>query len=186
LGLEFKLNGNKEVDPKTVSTFLLSFDKLQLTPKYLDEDSSIDITVEIELEDGTMNTKKATGITFTNGEKITMENIKNRSSDLSEILIEGFSTSKSFVSGTVRIYVDHRDINRKNYSQTFIVSDGTPLGNVKGTDLYLQKGSVANEVWSSTSKARKIWEAGTPDIPYTNSSKQMDVYKRWESEYLGA
>jgi hypothetical protein len=76
----------------------------------------------IELDDGTSTEKTLRNISFTNGETIEFKN-KNMTTDISTLILDGIKTDNSFLTGNIKIDINHPDINTNNkYSQYFTLT----------------------------------------------------------------
>jgi hypothetical protein len=153
VGIEFELSTSPDEKPINVDSILVRFTKLELTPQYLDESEEIDVTVDLETDEGSSVTKNASGIEFKNGECLDLSKIQSRSgADISDIVLDGISRSGSAIYGTCSFTVSHANISDKSYQKRFIISQqSTIVEGFEDNDLteYTTKGS---NNWSITSQ----------------------------------
>lgn len=66
IGLDFEISDSAiNSDPSTVNSFLINFDRLKITPQYLDDDQDITITVILKIEGKDISKRKRRGLAFT-------------------------------------------------------------------------------------------------------------------------
>jgi hypothetical protein len=160
LGLDFALsNPDANTDPSSVNTLTVKFDKLELVPKYLDSSESLKVTAKVELEDGTTSRKKAESIGFRNGQVIDLNHIENESKDISTLLIDGFTTNKSLLTGVVKLTVSHPDISDDSYEKRFSISNENSIED-------FEDGTIDLESWPNSPQ----WSGNTGYLSTTTDS----------------
>jgi hypothetical protein len=184
IGLDFEISDSAiNSDPSTVNSFLINFDRLKITPQYLNDDQDITITVILKIEGEDISKKKATGVSFRNGETITSEKIYSRSgTDISSVLGDGFSTNKSFLTGDVEIIIEHQDISKKSYNESFTVTNsriqsiGFESGDFTGWSGELSEWSiVSSPVYEGSFAARSTGDTDTAIFYEDFLTRQGDI-----------
>lgn len=122
--LEFEISKIDSYNPSDTKTILVSFSSFKLTPVYLDESEAIDLTIEINIEGDNMVTREASDINFRNGEIIDTKSVEQQSgTSIDDLLVDGLDKSGSRLEGRVLISVNHKDISRRTYQETFEIID---------------------------------------------------------------
>lgn len=114
LGLEFKIS-IPDGTPSNIDSILLNFEKLEITPHYIDDNQDINLTVEVEAGNDGINTKSS-NISVVNG---VTEEVSNR---FNPLLVDNFSSDPEYISGRVKVTVDHSSVSDQ-YQQSFIISE---------------------------------------------------------------
>jgi hypothetical protein len=124
VGLNFELSiSDLNVNPSSLESLVVKFDRLNITPQHLDESRSISVTVKLELENGMKAKETADNISFSNGETINLNNITTQSTDISTLLIDGINTTESSISGNINIQINQTTNSLKSYKDTFVIED---------------------------------------------------------------
>lgn len=116
VGVNFELSDVPNKNPEDVDRLTVDFSKLEVTPQYLDESESMQITVSLNLDDHGKDESDPTSVSVTNG-------VTERLSDDVEPLVVDIVDPDITISGTVNINVDHPDIQDRYRSQ-FNVNTG--------------------------------------------------------------
>lgn len=125
VGLEFELS-RPDVNPSNVDEVILNFTKFRLSPQYLDESKTMDVSVSVSIEGQEPVTKTANNIGFSNGELLTGDKIEQRSNTgISSIRSLNIETSKDILAGEVLVTLDHADLSDSSYRRSFALSKTT-------------------------------------------------------------
>lgn len=117
LGLEFNLNQVERKQPSNTDSVLLNFNKFQITPRYINTNEDLSLTIQVTLEDADTKTINK-NIKMSSGEKITKTDIQPEI----PIVIDKINTTKDSLDGTIQITLDHPEIQTKTYNQSFIIT----------------------------------------------------------------
>jgi hypothetical protein len=109
IGINFEISGPQNKDPSKVDSIMLEFDKLELTPKYIDDNK--DVTVRSNLELDGRKTKKEIDTKVKNGET------KDISKDIGSMFLDGISLKSDYNQGKVTVNIEHSDISQESYEQ---------------------------------------------------------------------
>jgi hypothetical protein len=169
-GAKFELT-SENADPAKTQSVLLKFNRLRITPQYLDDNENLQVRVIVKFEDGTKKIKTADQISFENGQKIGLQEIQSRSSvDLSSILVDGISTSKSIFEGNVTIEVSHPQTGKKDYNRRIQLSETSTIVD-DFEDGNLSEYSVVDSGTTSTIKVQSnTYYTGNNALQMTDSS----------------
>jgi hypothetical protein len=115
IGINFEISGPQNKDPSKVNSIIVEFDKLELTPKYIDDDK--DVTVSSSLELDGHKTKEEINTQVKNGET------KDISEALGSMFLDGVSLNSDYNKGKVTVNVEHPDISQESYEQSFDIPD---------------------------------------------------------------
>lgn len=117
MGLEFEVTGVPQKKPSEVESVTIQFEKLQLTPSYIDESEAVEITVTLEL-DSYKSTQRTDTVKIKNGESNPVQ-----SDNINPITIDDLSipTDESVLQGTLKIKLEHPDIT-ETYNQEFAIT----------------------------------------------------------------
>jgi hypothetical protein len=115
IGINFEISGPQNKDPSKVDSIMLEFDKLELTPKYIDDNK--DVTVRSNLELDGRKTKKEIDTKVKNGET------KDISKDIGSMFLDGISLKSDYNQGKVTVNIEHSDISQESYEQSFTIPD---------------------------------------------------------------
>lgn len=175
IGLDFELSTIPDKNPKDVDSLLVEFSKLEVTPRYLNEDKKITVQARIETDNyGTSQSSKHK-TSFVNG--VT----KQLSEEIEPTLLDGIDAD-SFISGDVSITVTHPDLTDTHRRPFSIAGEGIPDSGVArydATRLGLSSGSSINswsDLWSnfdlsgSGSTYRESGLNGHPTVEFDLSS----------------
>jgi hypothetical protein len=125
VGLDFQIKSIPDKDPSKTDSILFEFEDINIIPEYLD--TSEDLKVRIELEIGLLDEiiSKEKLVKFENGNKIPKSKFvdSDQSKDLSFIYVDGLNISQNYIDGSVRIIVNHKDINEIPYESTFRIDE---------------------------------------------------------------
>ena len=116
-GLEFKLSSVPDRRPSSVQSVLVDFAKFELTPQYVDDSKEATVDINVDVDGHTGEASKTVDVT--NGESVTSEAIGSET----PIKVDGVSTSENSISGKINIVVRHSSVGRKEYNQSFVISD---------------------------------------------------------------
>jgi hypothetical protein len=175
LGLDFKLSYIPDRKPKNIDSILIRFQDFYLTPLYLDDRISMDIEVEFDIESKSSVTKSITDLSFTNGEKINISKIRERTGvDLSKIVIDGLNSSGSRIDGSIYVKVSHPDVSNKLYNRSFEISKKSITDDFDDGSLNTSKwsfigDSVGASFIESSSQIKLISNSKTRPYLRTNS-----------------
>lgn len=114
IGIDFRIETTKK-EPKKVDSLLLDFDKLEITPRYLDESENITVQAELDVDNYQPETSDKLNFSVENGKT------EQLSKEIDPVLVEGIDTDSS-IYGTVTVSVVHPDID-DSYSRRFNVTD---------------------------------------------------------------
>jgi hypothetical protein len=117
MALDFRISDINDINPSSVKSIVLNFDKFNLLPKHIDESENAEIRFIFELEDHAP-VETSTNVNIENGVRITNKDI----GDATPILLDGVNTTKSFLRATIRIEVDHKNISDQ-YQQSFVIKN---------------------------------------------------------------
>jgi hypothetical protein len=118
LGLEFELVNVQQKDPSKVDSIMVDFEKFELLPKYIGESKEASITFTLDIEDHSPVSKTVDGVGLTNGEKTTYDDVNSKL----PILKDNISASeKDFLTGTIKINIDHPDVS-DSYQEYFSIT----------------------------------------------------------------
>lgn len=112
VGFNFELSGVPEVDPSKVTNLSVEVEELTLTPKYIDDNSNLDVTVRLITDN--RNSESAFSVSVTNG--VT----KDVESKVGSLTVKNLSNDDS-VLGRVVVNIDHPDISDE-YIRRFTIS----------------------------------------------------------------
>lgn len=130
VGLEFQIsNQTIDKDPSSVDSILFHFDRLEITPQYLSDDQLMDLKFQVELEDGKSTEDTANGITVTNGDTLTLDEIQSKYNRISPLTLDVSNNNADYISGKAKIIVDHPDILSQSYTQDFLISKDNLIDN---------------------------------------------------------
>lgn len=123
LGIEFEISSIPNERPAIIDSLLIKFTQFRITPQYLDESASLDITVELQVQGESPVIKEVDGVNFTNGSTLDKTEIEDRSeTDLTNVVIDGIDKSGSNLSGGVIITLTHPSISEKTYQRSFNIN----------------------------------------------------------------
>lgn len=142
-GLEFELASVPDRDPSSVQSVLIDFSKFRLTPSYIDDSKEASIDINVSVDGHTGEASKTVGVT--NGEPVTSEDIRSET----PIKLNGVSTSEDSISGEINIVVEHSSVGRKEYNQSFVISDN-PI--VNGLVVYYPMEKGGGEILNDATK----------------------------------
>lgn len=117
IGVDFELTGidiNK--NPKNVGSITIDFNKLQITPKYLDTSRDISVTVELRIDNHEKTTRDAVITNIENGQTV---EVKDQIEPVTKNNLD--FTDQDYASGDVVIRVEHPNITDE-YTQSFSMS----------------------------------------------------------------
>lgn len=114
IGIDFRIETTKK-EPKKFDSLLLDFDKLEITPRYLDESENITVQAELDVDNYQPKTSDKLNFSVENGKT------EQLSKEIDPVLVEGIDTDSS-IYGTVTVSVVHPDID-DSYSRRFNVTD---------------------------------------------------------------
>jgi hypothetical protein len=112
IGLDFEIS-TPDKDPSKVDSLVIAFEKLEITPKYLDESEPVNVQGKVEVG-GRIEKSNEVQTSVVNG------GTKNLENDVDSIVLDGLNTS-STISGDVTVSIDHPDI-QDSYSRQFYVN----------------------------------------------------------------
>lgn len=152
LGVTFDVYQPKDLDAKKVDSILISFENFTITPRYLNDDEDIELSIKATTENGNSEQKTA-DVGFTNDSLIDEENIQDvGGQDLTQLHITGVNATDSFLSGEVIVQVNHPSIQSRTFRRQFIVSpseippDGVSRWTFDDADT---NNSTAIDVWNT-------------------------------------
>lgn len=180
VGLNFELTNIPDKDPKNVDSLVVDFNKLEITPQYLDESQSMTIESKLDISGHEENEPSGDTVFVTNGET------KQLSDTIGPMVADGIDTDSS-ISGTVTVTIDHPDI-KDSYSRTFIITDsGT---NTTDSEIdYFEEGSASpNAPWNSwfsrtgsgslTAQSETVISGSSTGEQVSNSDFRLDETER--------
>lgn len=123
VGVEFSILDVTEADPSNTQSVVISFEKLELTPFYVNEQEAFDVSIRINID----------GNTETRNTSVQLENsvTSDISSDpnLNTIEVDGIGKpEEEFIIGDITVSVKHPDI-KESYSRSFTISRDTVIPN---------------------------------------------------------
>lgn len=121
LGLEFELSAVPNSAPSNVDSIIVQFERLEITPKYLDDNAEIDIKIELNINGSNVQEKTITGVEFSNNERLTIRKITNRGSDNAS-QIKSDLTLGDNLTGEIKVSVSHADIS-ETYQRFFNINE---------------------------------------------------------------
>jgi hypothetical protein len=149
-----------DIDPTTVNSVIIDFDKIDITTQYLDSTEDLSITVQATLNSN-FTAKKTSNVSFTNERKVQLSDISSDSTDISSLVIDGFDTDDSYVLGEVKLEVNHPDIQPQSYTRKFSLTEsgvkvitGFENGNV--FDNWVKVGGNSNDKITFSSNRSKV------------------------------
>jgi hypothetical protein len=116
IGLNFELSNFSDKDPENIDILVVDFNKLEITPQYLDESQSMTIKVDLEVDDYGTYESNLDDVTVTNGEN------QQLSGDIEPIVVEGIDEDIK-ISGSITVNIEHPDI-KDSYSRQFSINSG--------------------------------------------------------------
>lgn len=116
LAVDFKISDLPSKKPKNVDRIVLTFDRIELTPQFVNNEKSFNLTATVDV-DGKSRSSNAS-FKIDNGETKDVSNLV----DPIEV---GIDNDSSYLQGTVTIGVEHPQLT-DDYSQSFNISDGFP------------------------------------------------------------
>lgn len=166
VGIDFELVvPNSNTEPTNINSLLVKFDHLVLTPQNLNENSTMDIIIKFELDDGSKSVRKSSDIGFRNGEKLELDYIEDETSDISTLYIDGIDATGSLLKGTLTVEIDHPDINNiESYSRNLSIYD----------DSAIPSGGPVQEQWETETQLIQDWWNNNWKFNTTNSSVTED------------
>jgi hypothetical protein len=120
IGLDFEIS-TPDKDPSEVDSLVIEFETLEITPKYLDENETVNVQAKVEVANQTKRSNELQ-TSVINGRTKNLEN------SIDSIVVDGLNTSSS-ISGDVTVSIDHPDI-QDSYSQQFYVNGSGILESV--------------------------------------------------------
>lgn len=133
VGLDFKLSGIPDKNPNNVDILTINFEKLEITPQYLDDSRDIKVRAELELENYGKDGSSLDSVPVTNGDT------KQLSERVDPMVVEDINAD-STVSGVVNVTVEHSNI-QNTYSQLFAIT-GTKVPANGISESWTQVGSA--------------------------------------------
>lgn len=118
---DIEISNVSESKPSNINSVLLNLDKLRVTPLYMDDSENLDIQLNLRMSsEGSLETKEADNVRFSNGETLTLSKIRARTGkDLSQISINNLSSSDT--NGFVQVKVKHPSIDSNTYRRDFVI-----------------------------------------------------------------
>ena len=113
-GLEFSISSPENQKPSETDSILIQFDKLQLTPQYINDDEPVTVQAKLEVN-GRIETSNKISTSITNGQTTELKN------NINPIELDNI-TEDGFIRGTVTVSINHPSI-KDSYSQTFTISN---------------------------------------------------------------
>lgn len=114
---DFELTDVEQKAANKVDSVVIDFQNFRINPKYIDSSGKMGIRIKVDI-DGHKPVEKTTSVQVENDSNIT----KNDINDLLPIFIDDISPTGDFVTGIVKIKLDHPDIT-ETYRQSFSISD---------------------------------------------------------------
>lgn len=117
IAIEFEISGvpdNK--DPSDIDSILVEFDRLELTPTYIDDNSDATIEIKLDVGSGSSAVSKLS-VSLTNGETTDRSDISKSLT----IAQDGISTAEDILSGEIVVKVDHTSVS-DTYRESFTIS----------------------------------------------------------------
>lgn len=126
IGLEFNISKPENQKPSETDSILIQFDKLQLTPQYINDNEPATLQAKLEA-DGRTETSNKINTLVTNGQTKELKN------NINPIQLDNI-TEDEFIRGTVTVSINHPSI-KDSYSQTFTISNPSIPDSVLTQDL---------------------------------------------------
>lgn len=157
VGVDFNLSAVPDRSPKNIDSVLLRFENFNLTPFYLDESITMDVTFEFNIDGKSPVTRSVTGLSFVNGEEINLAKIRDRTGkDVSNIIIDPLNNSESRIDGDININIDHPDISDGFYNRSFEISKESITDDFDDDSLNTSKWSFIGDGASFTESSNQI------------------------------
>lgn len=121
LGLDFELSAVPDTDPSNVESIVINFEKLELTPKYLNDDEKIDITLRLDFGGSKVKSKEFNQIGFSNYERLNIQKIADRTGKDASKIRSGSLDPNSDSKGKITVSVNHPDIS-ETYQKYFQIN----------------------------------------------------------------
>jgi hypothetical protein len=109
IGLDFEIS-TPDKDPSEVDSLVIEFETLEITPKYLDENETVNVQAKVEVNDRVEKSNEVQTSVVNGG-------TKNLENNIDSIVVDGLNVS-STISGDVTVSIDHPDI-QDSYSRNF-------------------------------------------------------------------
>lgn len=179
-GLDFEIIGSKiDRNPSSVSRIEVNFTKLEMTPKYVDTNDDVKLSVELEL-DGYRPEEKQISFNPINGHTFKLSNKVN------PVSLDVDYKDRSFVKGSVTIQVEYKN-RTDEYVRELVISknNAVPQSTIAHYD--------ANEISASNGDNISTWNdilgnydlnSGTAGTYRSNGINGNPAVEFTGSEYL--
>lgn len=162
VALDFSLSGVPTADPSNVESLIISFDRFNLTPRYIDDGEKATVTVSLKL-DSSIVAENSAQVKLTNGEATSLNDI----TEAVPIAKHNIGLTGDIIVGEVIIQVDHPSISdtfRQNFS---ITSSDIAVQSIVGEEDLI--------AWWPLN------ESGGKAIDYSGNNRDADVFGATQS-----
>lgn len=118
VAVSFELKSTS-IRPSQSKYILVSFDNIDIVPKYLDDSRPMSVSISLYVNDELKAQQKSDEINFNNGDNITSEDLSGV--NFSEVSTDTFDNT-GFIYGSVEIKINHPTVGEKEYLQSFTIN----------------------------------------------------------------
>ena len=181
IAVSLTLNDIDNKNPQEIDSMSTEFSKLEIVPKYINSEKNITVSATLEVTDGTKS--------WTDTDSADISSYKNnRAKTVSSKVrpvVENIDTTDSVLDGEVVVEVDHSDLSKQTYRQSFSISKQSVL-----SDPYIRVEesltSYEQDALSNTGAIEELLEThvGPKGNIETSSGDTVKAIKRYENGEL--
>lgn len=169
VGLDFSLLNVSEARPNNTESVLVSFEKLELMPAYVDEDSKFSITIKLDVNG--VKADRSTEVYLENGSTSDL----STDSSLNPVKVEGIGEpDEEFIQGKITIDISHPDIS-KNYSRRFTIKKDTVVPEGLVAHWTMSDIGSDDKLIDATDNNNNASKVGTPNYSVVNGPVYDDA-----------
>lgn len=157
MGLEFKLSPVPNKDPRIADSVLIDYEKLQITPRYIDESEEATVKTTLDLKGNGTASRENNSVSLSNGNVTTYKDVFGKP------LVASVDTNKSYINGEISVTISHTSIGSETFRKNFNISSTKPpiLEDFEDGNT-----NIASSEWSD-------WSLTSSDIDLTATNKAI-------------
>lgn len=165
IGLEFELSSVPNKDPRIVDSILIDYERLQITPRYIDESEEANFKTILNIEDHGTVSRENNSVSLSNGKVTTYNDVFGKP------LVVGVDTDKSHIDGEISTTISHTSIGSETFRKKFTISSTKPA---KLDDFEDGNTNITSSEWSDWSLTSSDMDLSATDKAITGS-KSLNV-----------